>query len=274
MKTGLSKRKAVITGGSQGIGRAIAEALAAEGVSIAIVARNLAEMEKAAADITARFGVPVLPLVADLSSGADIQRAAATVAAHKDFGTINILVNNAGIKIPAMESPPLEWTEDKWLQHIQVKQMGALRMVQSFRSLLADDGTGRIITIAGASGTAVTARALITGMNNAALMAMSRYLADELAPTRVTANTISPGALASPDRMVGMQMAAKAQGVPFEQFVLGMTKKTGVVMRRLGELQEVADAAVYLASDSARYITGTDLRIDGGLTINTRRLDD
>jgi 3-oxoacyl-[acyl-carrier protein] reductase len=269
MELGLKGRIAVITGASMGIGKGIARGLAAEGVKPVLLARNKETLEAAAAEIRRDFKLPVLAIATDVTSGEAMKAAAKQVAEHKDFGKVNILVNNAGSAIRRMDRQIL-WSDEEWLNDIEVKTMGAMRLVREFLPLLAKDGTGRIVNITGVAGMTAWAPALTHGINNAALNHMVGYLAVDLAADKVTVNSVIPGLIATEWRKTWADGMAQKQGKTREQFLADYCKEKGILVGRWAEVEEVADAVVFLASDRGRYINGAKIPVDGGICLNPR----
>jgi 3-oxoacyl-[acyl-carrier protein] reductase len=267
MELGLKGRVAVITGGSKGIGRAIGRALAAEGVDLMLLARGQEQLDRAADEISVEFGVRVATVSADVCS-ADSVRAAADET-KEQFPSVHILVNNAGGPIRRMDRQ-INWPDGDWVDDVNLKTMGMLRMIQAFLPQIAKDGSGRVINISGVAGTAVWMPALTHGLNNSAMNHATSYLAQDLAAEKITVNAVSPGLVGTEGRLVWAENMAKQQGKTKDEFIADFCKRMGILAGRWAEMDEVASAVVYLASDPARYITGTRLFIDGGFSVNAR----
>jgi NAD(P)-dependent dehydrogenase (short-subunit alcohol dehydrogenase family) len=267
MELGLKGRTAVITGGSKGIGRAIARGLAAEGVRLVLIARNADTLEKTAEDIRKTSGIAVVAAPADITSAEQVD-AAARVA--KDaFGTVNIVVNNAGGPMRRMDRQIL-WPDSDWIGDLDNKILGALRVIRAFLPLMPGDGTGRIINISGTASTIVWAPALTHGLNNAAMNQATGYLATDLASQQITVNTVVPGLVGTEGREVWAENMAKQQNVTKEEFVASFCKRMGILAGRWATMDEVADTVAFLASDRARYYNGSKIILDGGLNVNVR----
>jgi 3-oxoacyl-[acyl-carrier protein] reductase len=267
MDLGLRGRTAIITGGSRGIGKTIARSLAAEGVNVVLVARNKDILVKAADEIRSSNDVRVLPIVADIKSASSIKEAAAAAAAQ--FKSIHILVNNAGSPIRRFDRQ-ITWPDTDWIDDIDGKMIGALRCVQSFLPHMPHDGSGRIINISGIAGTSVFVKAMTHGINNSAMNHVTTYLAADLAGDRINVNAVVPGLIATEWREGWAENMAKQQGKTKEQFMTDLCRSWGILAGRWGTMQEVADIVVFLASDRAQYITGTQIAIDGGYGVNSR----
>ena len=267
MELGLSGRTAVITGGSKGIGRAIARGLAAEGVNLVLIARNAEMLEKTADDIRKSSGVTVVPASADITSAEQVD--AASKVAKDAFGTVNIVVNNAGGPMRRMDRQIL-WPDSDWIGDLDNKILGALRVTRAFLPLMPGDGTGRIINISGTASTIVWAPALTHGLNNAAMNQATGYLATDLASQQITVNTVVPGLVGTEGREVWAENMAKQQNVTKAEFVTTFCKRMGILAGRWATMDEVADTVVFLSSDRARYYNGAKIILDGGLNVNAR----
>jgi 3-oxoacyl-[acyl-carrier protein] reductase len=267
MELGLKGRVAAISGSSKGIGKAIARGLAKEGVNIVLLARGKEQLDAAADQIRNESGVEVLAVQADITNLESIK--AAAEAARAKFGAVNIVVNNAGGPMRRMDRQIL-WSDVEWMDDLNLKIVGALRVTQSFLPLIPKDGTGRIINISGTASVAVWAPALTHGLNNAAMNQATGYLATDLAGDKITVNTVIPGLVATEGRHVWAENMAKQQGVTKEEFVASFSKRLGVLAGRWAELDEVADTVTFLASDRAKYFNGAKVSLDGGLSVNPR----
>ncbi len=269
MDLGLKGRAAVITGGSRGIGKGIARILASEGVKIVLLARGEKELNEAAAEIRKQYGVAVLAIPTDMTKGASVRAAAEQVAGHKDFGRVNILVSNAGSAIRRTDRQII-WDDADWLNDIEVKTVGALRLVREFLPLMAKDGTGRVINITGVAGLTAWAPALTHGINNAALNHMINYLAQDLAAEKITANAVVPGLIATEWRHGWAEAMGQKQGRTKDEFLRDYCKDKGILVGRWAEVEEVADTVAFLVSDRGRYINGAKIPVDGGISVNPR----
>lgn len=267
MELGLAGRTAVITGGSKGIGRAIARGLASEGVNLVLIARTAEALEKTANDITRASSVKVIAAAADITQSEQIDAAAR--AARDAFATVHIVVNNAGGPMRRMDRQIL-WPDGDWIGDLDNKLLGALRVTRAFLPLMPSDGTGRIINISGTASTIVWAPALTHGLNNAAMNQATGYLAVDLASQGITVNTVVPGLVGTEGREVWAENMARQQNVSKDEFVAGFCKRMGILAGRWAGMDEVADTVVFLASDRARYYNGAKIILDGGLNVNAR----
>jgi 3-oxoacyl-[acyl-carrier protein] reductase len=267
MQLGLQGRVAAITGGSKGIGKAIGRGLAAEGVSLVLMARGKEQLEKTAEEIRKESGVPVLTVPADITSSDSVKAAAA--ASKGQFDTIHIVINNAGGPIRRMDRQ-ITWTDTEWMEDVNLKMIGMLRVVQAFLPHIARDGSGRIINITGVAGTGVWAPALTHGLNNAAMNHVTTYLAHDLTADRITVNAVVPGLVGTEGREVWADNMAKQQSKTKPEFLTDFCRRMGILEGRWATMEEVSDLVVFLASDRARYINGARVVIDGGMSVNAR----
>lgn len=268
LELGLEGRTALITGGSKGIGKAIAKGLAAQGVKVAIMARGKEQLDQAVKDIAAVKGAgEVIPVQADIANMESVAKAANDVKAR--FGTVNIVVNNAGNPMRRMDRQIL-WPDTDWVDDMNLKIVGALRTTQAFLPLMPSDGTGRVINISGTASLAVWLPALTHGINNAAMNQATSYLAADLAAQNITVNAVIPGLVATEGRHVWAENMAKQQNVTKDEFLASFCKRMGILAGRWAEMSEVADTVVFLASDRGRYYNGAKILMDGGMNVNAR----
>lgn len=267
MDLNLKGRTAVVTGGSAGIGKAIAKGLAAEGVNLVLIARNQENLDQAAAEIRNKRGVEVMAQPADITNSESVN-AAATAAAEK-FGPINILVNSAGHRMRRFDRQIL-WDDKDWQADIEAKTVGFLRVIRAFVPHLATDGTGRIINVSGMAAKIVWETAMTHGLNNAAVSHLTGYLARDLAGDQITVNAVVPGLISTEWRHGWANMMAEKQGKSKDEFLADYCQRFGILAGRWGSPEEVADLVVFVASDRGKYINGAQLVIDGGLNVNPR----
>lgn len=268
MDLGIEGRTSVITGGSVGIGKAVAHALAAEGANVVLLARTKETLDEAAEELRAAHPhVAVLPHPTDVTDRASVDAAAAAVSDR--FGTVHVLVNNAGHRMRRFDRQVL-WDDDDWQADLDNKLVGLLRTVRAFVPHLATDGTGRVVNVSGAAGSTVWEGALTHGLNNAAVDQATRYLARDLAGSQITVNSVVPGLVATEWRHGWAKMMADKAGITSEDFLAGYCSQKGILAGRWGEPDEVADAVAFLASERGRYVTATCLAVDGGMGANPR----
>ena len=211
----------------------------------------------------------VEPVLADVTDSAELKAAIEALTRVPLFSTINIIVNNAAGPIMGTDRQIL-WDDARWQSAINVKAVGALRIIRECLPFLATDGTGRILNITGASGIAVSGQALLHGMNNAALMQMTSYMAADLATAKVTVNAIVPGVVGTETRQAWAENMGREKGLPPMEAIADYCRGRGVLSARWAEVREIADLAVFLASDRAQFINGARIPIDGGFSTHTR----
>jgi 3-oxoacyl-[acyl-carrier protein] reductase/bacilysin biosynthesis oxidoreductase BacG len=258
MDLGIAGRVAIVTGGSRGIGRAVAERLCREGAHVAVCARNQYSLAEAQRAIEAVGAGRVLTVEADLTDPAAAGRVVdAAVAA---WGRIDILVNNAGA---ARGLPFDELTHERWMENLQLKLFGYLRMARLVLPHLRKNGWGRIVNIAGVAGLQPSALALPVGLNNAGILNVMKALADAEAANNILVTTVCPGPILTERQTTLLQDAARTKGITVEAAQREAT--AAIPLRRMGRPEEVADAVAFLASERASYITGSLVIVDGGL---------
>lgn len=267
MELGLKGRAAAITGGSKGIGKAIARGLAAEGVNLVLIARGKEQLEKAAGEIAKETGVQTLAVAADIANTESLKAAAA--AAKERFGAVHILINNAGGPMRRLDRQ-INWPDTDWIDDVNLKMIGMLRATQAFLPLMPHDGTGRIVNISGTASTLVWASALTHGFNNGAMNQVTKYLANDLAGERISVNAVIPGLVGTEGREVWAENMAKQQGKTKAEFLADFCRRMGIIAGRWASMEEVASTVVFLASDRGQYINGTQILIDGGMSMNPR----
>ncbi|MEU1597606.1 SDR family oxidoreductase [Streptomyces sp. NPDC005708] len=259
----LEGRTAFVTGGSRGLGFAIAQALLERGAKVAIAARDEAAVKAAAGRLTAGAGAEdVLPVVADVTDADSVNSALAEV--HAWQGSLDILVNNAG---PQLAPSALEGVDEKVIASaFDTKLIGFLRVSQAALPFLSRTGSGNIVNVVGATAHAVIPNTGPTAIVNAGVVALTSYLATEAAASNIRVNAISPGMTKTEGWLTKTEAMGKQQGKSAEAVRAGMAKGLGIRLDRWAEPAEIGAAAAFLASDDASYVTGQVLRVDGGLS--------
>ncbi len=248
---------AIVTGGSKGIGRATAQALAAEGCTVAVAARGVEALAAAAREIEDATGRPVLAVPADMGIAADVHRLVETTAQR--FGRIDLLVNNAGA---APRGGPLDLPDEAFVDAIDVKLLGYLRAARAVVPHMRNAGGGVVVAVAGMAALAPGGAGAATGIVNAAVNNFMKGLADAVAPEGIRVVTVNPGAILT-DRWREMQQGmARERGISGDE--AGKLIAANIPLRFIPGPEAVARLIVFLASDAANYITGTNVVIDGG----------
>lgn len=247
----LDGRRALVTGGSKGLGRVIAGALAEAGADVAIVSRTLPECERAAAEIGAATGRRTFAFAADVTQAAEIDAMAGPTETALG-GPVDILVNNAGINIRGLAH---ELAEDDWDQVIAINLKAPFLCARRFGPAMAERGWGRILNLGSIlSVIAIPGRAPYASAK-AGVLNLTKVLALEWAQSGVTVNALCPGPFATE-----MNLPLLNDPEKYQAFV------AKIPMGRWGDLHEVAGAALFLASDASSFVTGSALFVDGGWT--------
>ncbi len=250
---GLRGKVAIITGGSDGLGRATAERLATEGCKVVICGRRNQHTIDAAKKIqSSTENSNVLGLAADVSKSTDIDALVCATVEH--FGGVDILVNNAGKAAAA----GLEEIDDSdWQSDIDLKLMAAVRTCRAVIPLMRDRGGGAIVNATIGGGKAPPAKVLPTTVTRAAGINLTKALANEYACAGIRVNTVCIGLIKSE------QWVRKAGVADVEDFYIELAK--AIPLGRVGDAEEYADLVSFLVSERAAYITGTSVNIDGGI---------
>ncbi len=249
---GLEGKVALITGGSDGLGRATARRLAGEGCKVAICARREDHLKRAADEIGRETGAEIAAVRADVADPADLD--ALVRATVERFGGIDIVVNNAG----RSAASGLEAVDDAgWREDIDLKLMACVRLCRSTVPIMRARGGGAIVNAAIVAGKAPPAGALPTSVTRAAGINLTKSLANEFAAHRIRVNAICIGLIKS------AQWDRRAGNRPVQELYDEMAKT--IPLRRVGEAEEFADLCAFLVSERAAYITGVAVNLDGGL---------
>lgn len=258
MDLGLSGKNAAITGASQGIGYAIAAALAAEGCNVAIAARGEERLAAAGKQLEAH-GVKVVAVVADLATEAGCKTFVEQAAGG--LGGIDILVNNVGGMIPGtLES----LTAEDWERVLNVNLMAAVYTTKYAVKHLKQSRAGRVLNVSGVSGTQLLPGALTTTIPNAGIIGFSKVMAGELGPAGVTVNNICPGLTSTESWTPRAEAMAKVRGVTADDVRAGIAAQT--LLGRWAEPEEIGHVAAFLVSEKNSYMTGTTVEVCGGFT--------
>ncbi len=265
MDLGLQGKHAIVTGGSRGIGKAIARELAREGVDVAIVARNKADLEATARELAAETNRRILPLAADVTSKDQVDRMVAEAA--QQLGGLHILVNSGSSPGgSASATGPIETVIDEdLLQDFNIKYVGALRCSRAVIPFMKTAGWGRIINISGAN--ARNAGNLSGGARNASLVHLTKTLAVQMGRHGITVNCIHPGTTRT-ERTPSLLAARATQlGVSPEEAErqdFAPDSPRGNAICRMVDASEIAFLTVFLASDKAWAVSGELIAATGG----------
>ena len=254
MELGLKGKVAVVTGGTEGIGRATALQLAREGARVAICARRQEPLDRTAAEI-GKTGADVLAVAADMSKAADIKRFMKAVVER--FGGIDILVNNAGA---SARGKFLEIEDKTWSADIELKVFGAIRCTRLAVPHMKKRGGGRIVNITISGAKQPGAESYPTSVSRAAGLALTKALSKEYAPDNIRVNTVCIGKIKSGQH----ERRYTREGKKAEDYYRETSKD--IPLGRVGEAEEVADVITFLVSDAASYVTGTSVNLDGGIS--------
>lgn len=257
METGLKGRAAIVAASSQGIGRATAEAFAAEGCGVAMCARNAAALEKAAEEIRRKHGAEVLTQAFDVTDAAAVHNFVEAVAAK--FGSVDICVTNAG-------GPPakgfLAASIEEWRKAIDTNFLSTVYFAREVIPHMQRKHWGRIITLTSITTKQPVPDLVLSNAVRAAVVGLVKSLANEFGKDGILVNNVGPGYTAT-DRLKELAAArSKSQGKSEEEIFAAWAADSS--LKRVAEPREVADAIVWLASERASYITGQTILVDGG----------
>lgn len=257
MDTGLQGKVAVVTASSAGLGKAIATAFGREGAKVVMCSRSQERIEAAAADVRDQ-GAEVLALEIDVTKPEDIDRLISSAA--EQFGGVDVLVTNAG-------GPPAgtfdRFDDDAWQNAFELTLMSAVRLIRRTIPEMQKRGGGSIVAMTSSSIKQPIPNLLLSNVMRAGVAALAKTLADELTGDNIRVNNLVPGRIAT-QRIEELDRAnAERQGVDVE--TITRQQLGNIPMGRYGEAEEFANAAVFLASDAASYITGATLQVDGGM---------
>jgi 3-oxoacyl-[acyl-carrier protein] reductase len=257
MDLGLKNKVALVVAASRGLGRAVAEELAAEGASLILCAREATTLAETTAAIAEQTGAHVLGLPTDVTDAAQVKQLVAS--GNERFGRIDILVTNAG-------GPPAgrfdQLTQEQWERATQLTLYSAVRLAREVLPGMKSRRWGRILNITSISVKQPVEGLLLSNSLRAAVTGFARTLANEVATDGITVNNILPGYTRTERLEELARMMAEKQGISESQFRRQWEQE--IPMRRLGEPRELAALAAFLVSERASYITGTSIPVDGG----------
>lgn len=254
----LAGKVAIVGGASKGLGRACAEALAGEGVSVAICSRSEADLERAGDEIQRSTGSQVLTFAGDLDRLQTIQDLVAATVTR--FGRLDILINNSG-------GPPLARaataSEDAWETAIQRSLLYFARMCREGIPHLKSQGGGRIINILASTVYQPIDNLALSGATRMGVVAFAKSLSDEIGRDNILVNNVCPGSILSDRMLSNVNSRAQELGITLEEALA--QRAEGTALGRIGQPAELAHLVAFLASARSSYITGTTILVDGGL---------
>lgn len=254
MDLGLKGKVAIVTGASEGIGKATAVRLAVEGARVAICARRAEPLEKVATEIRSQGG-DVFAQPADMSRAADVERFIKAVAAH--YGRIDILVNNAGTSI---RGPFASIADETWQQDLDLKVFGAIRTCRLAVPYMKQQGGGRIVNISTVAGKQPGPASGPTSVSRAAGLALTKALSKEYAADNILVNAVCIGRIKSGQH----ERRIAREKLSAEEYYARASRE--IPMGRVGEASEVANVITFLVSEAASYVTGSSVNLDGGMS--------
>lgn len=259
MELGIKGKTVLITASSKGIGKAIAEGLAAEGCNVAICSRTKTTLIETAREIKIKYGIEPFWGICDISQQKDIDNF--FTAVQNQFGTINILVNNCGGPIPGFFK---DLSEEDWEKAYKQVLLSVIRFSNLVLPKMVEHEWGRIINITSVSVKQPVHNLMLSNSFRSGVTGFAKSLSNEVGHMNITVNNIAPGYTLT-NRIYELAVnRGKATGKSHEEILSDMVKD--VPMNRLGGPDEIAAMVVFLASQKASYITGTTIPIDGGLT--------
>ena len=257
MDLAMTGKKAIVTGASAGIGKAVTWSLAREGVDVAICARQKGPLEEAAAEIAKATGRKIYPITADLTKPVDAENF--IKQAHAALGRIDILVNNAG-SAPGGVLDRL--TEEDWAQALQLKFMGYVRCMKHALPIMQKQKKGRVVNLIGNDGVKVSYWEIAPGAANAAGQNLTKSLASQYGKDNISFVAVNPGPVRT-ERWAGL-VKAMARDMKLGVEEADKLAPSSIPLGRIAECDEVANLVAYLASDLAFFVNGTMIEIDGG----------
>ena len=258
MDLGLRGKVAVVTGGSVGIGLAVAEGLAAEGVDLVLAARQAERVEAAAAAVAGRYGVRAVDVACDVATAAGCE---ALVAATSAFGGADILINNAGT---GSNETVLEAPDEKWQAYWDLHVMAAVRLARGLAPAMRTRGGGVILHNASICPSQPLCYEPNYNVTKAALVMFSKTLATELIKDSIRVNAVNPGLVLTPDWIKTAKQLTEASGGDWEGYLKGIAREHAPI-DRFATPEEVANLFVFLCSPRASYAVGATYFIDGGM---------
>jgi NAD(P)-dependent dehydrogenase (short-subunit alcohol dehydrogenase family) len=259
MQIDLTGKRAVVSGSTAGIGLAIARGLAAAGAHVFVNGRTEARVEKAIADI-----LITVPNAALSGAAGDMETAAGAAALVAQAKDADILVNNVG---SGAMKPFGELTDEDWMRLFELNVMSGVRLTRHYLPAMVERGWGRVIFISSESALNIPKEMIHYGMTKTAQLAVSRGVAESVAGTGVTVNTVLPGPTRSETLLRWLEPVVKQTGKSLEEVEQSflMANRPTSLIKRFASTEEVANMVVYVCSQQASATTGAALRVDGGV---------
>jgi len=259
MESGLRGKSALVTAGSKGIGKAVAEAFAEEGCNVAICSRTKSDLLETSKEIKEKYNVDPLWCVCDLNKSSDIE--STFNATVKEYGTVDILVNNCGGPVPGYFA---ELEEKDWDHAYEQVLMSVVRFSKLALPEMMKREWGRIINITSISVKQPIENLMLSNSLRAGVTGFAKSLSTEVGKHNITVNNVAPG-LTLTNRLYELAvLEAKVNNKSHEEVLADMAKR--VPMHRLAGPEEIASVVLFLASKQASYVTGTTIQVDGGYT--------
>jgi len=257
MDLGLKNKVALVAAASHGLGKASAFALAREGARLVICSRNVESVKRTAEEIRSATGATVVDVVADVSKKEDIRRFVGTAIA--EFGTVHVLVNNAG-------GPPTghirSMPEEEWEKGIQLTLMSVIRLVREVLPFMEKQHWGRIVSIVSVAAKQPINELLISSTLRPGILGLSKVLSNQYAKDNITVNTVCPGLILTRRQEELSTSRAADRNMTVEEYLTESAK--AIPAGRLGKPEEIGNVVAFLASEQASYINGANLLVDGG----------
>lgn len=259
MDLGLQDKIAVVTGGSAGIGLAVADGLAAEGAHLVLAARRPEPLEAAAAELAGRHGVEVLPVACDVATADGV--ATLLGATEQRFGGADVLVNNAG---SGSNETIAEAPDEKWQSYWDLHVMAAVRLARGVIPSMRSRGGGAILHNASICAVQPLWYEPIYNVTKSALMMLSKTLSTEVVGQGIRVNCVNPGLVLTPDWIKTAKQLTADSGGDWQGYLDGIAKEHAPI-GRFASPEEVADFMVFLCSERASYSVGSTYFVDGGM---------
>jgi 3-oxoacyl-[acyl-carrier protein] reductase len=254
----LDGKVALVNGGSRGIGRGIAEALAAEGANLVICSRDKTAITATAQAIASAHGTEVVPVAADVADAGTAEELVA--AAAERFGRLDILVNNGG-------GPPrgtfADFSDADWQHAFDLLLLNVVRMVRAALPHLRASGGGRIVNVASSAVKEPIRGLILSNSLRAGVAGLAKSLADELAPDQITVNTVLPGLILTDRVRSSFIEPAREAGMAVDDLARAEIARK-IPLGRVGEPADMGNLVAFLCSEAAAYLTGLTLAVDGG----------